>query len=384
VALVVALAHALNDAYAAFIPPLLPRIMDRLGLSIALAAMLAMTFSISSSLLQPLLGYLADRYGRRAFLVAGPLLSGVFISLVGLAPGFWILVGILALGGLGSAAFHPPGASYAARVGEGSGSGVRLSIFSFGGSAGYAAGPLIAVALVQWHGLEGMWSAMIPALVLTPIFFLGLPSGRSDRKAAPRRPPAPGALLRELLGPLGVVFGISAILAFGQRLFLTMEPIIVARHGGSEALGAFALSTYLVAQTAGSLVGGFLTDRMERGRLLLVLCILEVPALTAALGLAPGSVGALIAAAAAGFVGMACFPPIVVTAQEILPEGAAAGSGIVMGLAWAAGSVGVLGTGVLADAVGPQPAALASVPALLVAVFLAARGVLRGAGTART
>ncbi len=383
-ALVVSLAHALNDAYAAFIPPLLPRIMDRLGLSIALAAALAMTFSISSSILQPLAGYLADRHGRRLFVVAGPLLSGVFVSLIGLAPHFWILVGILALGGLGSAVFHPPGASYAARVSEGRGSGLRLSVFSFGGSAGYALGPLIAVGLVHWRGLGGMWIAMLPAIVLAPIFFLGLPRARAREPSAAQRPPAPGELLRALRGPLGLVFGISAILAFGQRLFLTMEPIAVAQVGGSEALGALALSTFLAAQTAGSLVGGFLTDRMDRQRLLLILCILEVPALAAALGLAPGSAGALVAAAAAGFVGMACLPPIVVTAQEILPRGAAVGSGIVMGLAWATGSVGVLGTGALADILGPQPAALASVPALLVAVFLATRPGLARAEAARS
>ena len=145
IALVTALAHGLNDAYASVVPPLLPRIMDRLGLSIALAATIAVTFSISSSLLQPLLGYVADHYDRRLFLVGGPLVSGVFVSLIGFAPGFWALVLLLTLGGLGSAAFHPPGASYAARVSEGKGSGTRLSVFSFGGAAGFAVGPLFAV-----------------------------------------------------------------------------------------------------------------------------------------------------------------------------------------------------------------------------------------------
>ncbi len=375
IALVVTLAHSLNDAYAAFVPPLLPRIMDRLGLSIAMAATLAMTFSISSSLLQPLTGWLADRHGRRLFLVAGPLLSGIFVSMVGLAPHVGILLAMLALGGLGSAAFHPPGASYAARVSEGKGSATRMSVFSFGGSVGYALGPLIAVGLVEWRGLDGMWVAMLPAILLTPIFFVALPSGRAERSFV-HGPPHPTEVLRELAGPLGVIFGISAILAFGQRVFLTMEPIIVARNGGSETLGAIALTVFLAAQAAGSLAGGFLADRMDRGRLLLALCILEIPALGAALALPAGSWGAMLAAAAAGLFGMAAVPPIVVGAQEILPRGAAASSGIVMGLAWATGSVGVLGTGALADVIGARPAALASVPVLLSAVLLALRPAL--------
>ncbi len=375
IAAVVAVAHALNDAYAAFVPPLLPRIMERLGLSIALAATVAMTYAIASSLLQPLLGYLADRYGRRVFLVAGPLLSGVFVSLVGWAPSFWTLIVVLALGGLGSAAFHPPGASYAARVGEGRGSGVRYSVFSFGGSAGYAVGPLIAVGLVGWLGMGGLWVAMIPAILLTPLFYLALPSGRSERPAHP--PPHPTEILRLLAGPLGLVFGVSALMTWAQRTFLTLEPIIVDQMGGSEALGALVLSTYLAAQAAGTVTGGYLADRMDRGRLLLGLCALALPAHLAAVGLAPGSFGGLAGAALAGFFGMAVLPSIVVTAQEILPRSAAVGSGIVMGLAWATGSVGVLATGAFADLVGPRAAALATMPVILGAAALAAHPVLR-------
>ncbi len=377
VAVVVAFAHGLNDAYAAFVPPLLPRLMDRLGLSIALAATVAMTYSIASSLLQPLLGYLADRYGRRAFLVAGPLLSGVFVSLIGWAPSFGLLVVVLALGGLGSAAFHPPGASYAARVNEGRGSGVRYSVFSFGGSAGYALGPLVAVTLVGRLGMGGLWVAMIPVVLLTPFFWANLPSGRSERTV--HLPPGPAEIIRLLAGPLGLVFGVSALMGWAQRAFLTLEPIIVARGGGSEALGAVVLSVYLGAQAGGTLVGGYLADRMDRRRLLVGLCALALPAHLVAVGLAPGSAGALAGAALAGFFGMAVLPPVVVTAQEILPRGAAVGSGIVMGLAWAAASVGVLLTGAFADAVGPRAAALATMPVILGAAALAAHPSIRAA-----
>src|SRR5688500_3891484 len=65
----IAVAHGLNDLYAAFLNPLLPRIMERLGLNIALAATLAMTLSLAASLVQPAMGHFADRYGRRTFIV---------------------------------------------------------------------------------------------------------------------------------------------------------------------------------------------------------------------------------------------------------------------------------------------------------------------------
>jgi FSR family fosmidomycin resistance protein-like MFS transporter len=375
VALVVACAHGLNDAYAAFLHPLLPRIMDRLGLSIALAATLATAFGLASSLLQPVAGYLSDRYGRRVFVVAGPVISAVFLSLIGVAPSFAALMALLVLGGLGSAAFHPPGASFAARIAEGGGSGLRFSLFSFGGALGFTVGPLLAVGIVAWGGLERLWLAMVPMLVLAPLVWRSLPSGRRERPARP--PPGPATVLRLLVGPLGLVFGISAVAAFVQRVYLTLTPIIAAGDGRSEAAGALALSVYLGGQAIGTLAGGVLTDRLDRAPLLAVLTALAAPAHALALGLPSGTAGALTAAAAAGFLNMAMLPPLVILAQELVPEGAATGSSVAMGLAWATGSLMLPLAGALGDAIGPRPAALAVLPTLLIATALALHPALR-------
>ena len=256
IAIIVAVAHLINDAYASVVPPLLPRIMDDLDLSIAAAATLGASFAIATAIPQPFFGYLADRFGRRIFAVGGVVTSAVFVSLIGFAPSFWPLLLMLVMGGLGGAAFHPPGASYAVRVGAGRGGGKRYSVFSFGGAVGYAAGPLVAVALVAWGGMKGLWVAMLPAVLFAPVFYRGLPSGRRETRGV-TPPPTPAAVLRRLAGLLGIIFGISATMAFVQRVFLTMEPIIVADMGGSETLGAAALSVYLGAQAFGTLTGGF-------------------------------------------------------------------------------------------------------------------------------
>ncbi len=376
VAIIVALAHLINDSFAAMLPPLLPRIMESMGLSIAAAAALGAASAIAIALPQPIFGYLADRFGRRIFAVGGMVASAIFVSLIGFAPTFWTLLFLLVLGGFGSAAFHPPGASYAVRVSAGRGGGVRYSVFSFGGAAGSALGPLVAVALVGWAGLGGLWVALLPAVVLAPLFYRGLPSGRRETRGA-TPPPTPAAVLRRLAGPLGIIFGVSAAMAFVQRVFLTMAPIIVAGMGGSERLGAMSLSLYMGMQAFGTLAGGFFTDRMSRPRLLFRLCALALPAHLLALWLGPWSVGGLVAIAAAGFLGMAPLPPIVVMAQEMDPRAAGATSGIVMGLAWAVGAMGVMVTGVLADATGAQVAALLSMPVAGVAALLALHPRLR-------
>lgn len=371
-ALVVAAAHAVNDTYASFVPPLLPRIMGELGLSITLAATLSVAFSVAAALPQPLFGYLADRYGRRPFAVAGPVLAGVAVAAIGLAPGFSTLVVLLVLGGIGSAAFHPPGASYAVRVSAGKGGGARYSIFSFGGSVGFALGPVIAVGLVQSRGMEGLWIAMIPVILLAPLVYLALPSGRREVRERNRPPPAPPReVLRWLRGPLGLIFGVSAIMAFIQRAFLTMEPIIVAERGGSEGLGALALTVYLGAQAFGTVTGGVLADRVDRRKLLAHLCFWTLPAHVLALMMGPEGALGMAAVGMAGFMGMATLPPVVVMAQEMIPTGTAVSSGIVMGLAWATGSLLVLGTGAAADVFGAEAATLWSMPLALVAVALA-------------
>jgi len=184
-------------------------------------------------------------------------------------------------------------------------------------------------------------------------------------------------MLRGLKGPLGVIFVISALGAFVQRVFVTMAPIVAADAGVSEAMGAVTLSIYLGAQGAGTISSGLLTDRVDRALLLAWITALAVPVHMLAFWLPAGSPSALLFAAGSGFLNMALLPPVVVMAQEMVPESTAVGSGIVMGLAWAVGSVGVLGTGVLGDLLGARAAALVSIPVLFAGTALAFHPVLR-------
>ncbi|NNF25589.1 MAG: MFS transporter, partial [Gemmatimonadetes bacterium] len=365
-----------TDAYVGFLPPLLPELMDKHSLSIAKAATLTMLLSLATSLPQPVMGYWADRVGRKPFVIFGPALSAAVLALMGWAPSYVLLILLLVVGGLGAAAFHPPGASLATRVTEGRGSGVRLSVFSFGGAAGYALGPGLAIWTVSRFGLEGLWVAMIPGLLIAALLWPLVPGGSSDGRLP--RPPRPRELLTHLKGPLGLLFGISALAAFVQRTFLTLEPIIIDVAGGSQSERGLALTLYLGAQAVGTLTSGFLTDRMDRGKLLVVLTLLATPAHLLAFSLPHTSIGGMLAIGAAGFLNMAMLPPIVVMAQEIIPAGAAVGSGIVMGLAWSVASLALIIPGWLGDLVGPLRAGQLVTPVLLLGTLLALHPSLRG------
>ena len=371
----VGVAHFINDAYSSFLSPLLPRLMDNLGMSIAVAASLAMTWSLAGSLIQPVAGYLADRYGRKFFVIGGPLVSGIFLSLIGLAPSVEVLALILIAGGIGSAAFHPPGAAMSGGAAEGKGSGLRMSMFAFGGLLGFAVGPLMVVGLVAVVGLSGMWVAMLPAIAVCGVLLVVLPTDRPHPDAP--KPPPLLEVLRALRGPLGVIFVIGALSGFLQRLFLTLSPIISFQDGVSEATGALVLSAYLAGQAVGTIVGGVLSDRMDRAHLLAGLTALALPAHLFAFWLPAGSLLMLMFAALAGLLNLALMPPIIVLAQEILPESKGVGSGIVMGLAWALGSIAVIGFGFLGDGIGPRPAAIVSLPLLIIGTVLAFHPSLR-------
>ncbi len=375
VVIAVGVAHFVNDLYSSFLSPLLPRLMGNLGMSIAVAATLAMTWSLAASLLQPAAGYVADRYGRKLFVIGGPLISGVFLSLIGLAPSIKMLALILIAGGIGSAVFHPPGAALSGGASGGKGSGLRMSVFAFGGLFGFALGPLIVVGLVGTVGLSGMWVAMIPAIAVCAVLYKVLPADRPHPDA--ELPPRPLEVLRNLRGPLGVIFGISVLSGFVQRLFMTLSPIISFQDGVSEATGALILSVYMAGQAGGTLLGGVLTDRMDRTYLLAGLTAMAIPAHLLAFWLPAGSGLILLFAGVAGCLNLALMPPIIVLAQEIMPGGKGVSSGVVMGLAWAVGSVGVMGFGLLGDGIGPRPAAITALPLLAVGTVLSFHPTLR-------
>ncbi|MDX1579408.1 MAG: hypothetical protein R3266_13055, partial [Gemmatimonadota bacterium] len=119
------------------------------------------------------------------------------------------------------------------------------------------------------------------------------------------------------------------------------------------------------------LASGYLTDRWDRRHILIGASAAAVPVHVLAVTLAPASPAAVAATLCAGFLNMALLPPVVVMAQEMVPRGTAASSGIVMGFAWAVGSLAIPVSGAFADAFGPVAAAAWSMPFLLLATGFA-------------
>ncbi|GAG92376.1 unnamed protein product, partial [marine sediment metagenome] len=157
--------HMVTDTYASFIIGLIPILAVKLELSLFLVSILTSVNFISNSLTQPAFGYLSDKYGIRYFLIAGPLAASIFISLLGVSPGYWFILVFLFLGNLGVAAIHPPTAATASHVG-GSRKGLANSIISFGGAVGFSLGSLFVIFIVSKLGLKFTPLAAIPGIIM--------------------------------------------------------------------------------------------------------------------------------------------------------------------------------------------------------------------------
>ena len=135
--------HATVDAYAAFLAPLWPLLMPRFDLSVSAVGILISVVGLSGTMVQPLYGFIADRIGRRIFLIWGPILAAMFMSMIAWALNRAVFVGYLLLTHAGINAYHPQATAAVSRIGQ-QHKGLAVGLFMNIGAVGFALGPLIA------------------------------------------------------------------------------------------------------------------------------------------------------------------------------------------------------------------------------------------------
>lgn len=158
--------HLVCDTYASFIVGLIPMLVVKMNLNLFLVSVLTSVNFVSANFTQALFGYLSDKYGARYFIIAGPLITSSFISMLGVLPNYWFIITFLFLGNLGIAAIHPPTAAMAGHIG-GRKKGLINSIISFGGTAGLSAGSLFVILIVNKLGIKFTPIAAIPGIIMS-------------------------------------------------------------------------------------------------------------------------------------------------------------------------------------------------------------------------
>jgi MFS transporter, FSR family, fosmidomycin resistance protein len=344
-------AHFAHDTYPAFLAPLLPLLIAKLSIPLAAAGALA-TIARLPFLMQPFMGVWADRADARYFVIAGPTLTAICMSSLGLAPSYLALVVLLLVAGVSSSAFHPAAAAAASRA-SGRTWGRGASIYMTGGELGRAAGPLFIVAVVVWVGLERSYIAAIPGFIFSSLLFWQL--------SGTRAPKMRGTTTKEIWDavkaqrrPLLLLAGLVLFRSTAITSFVTFFPTYLVAGGSSIVFAGFAMTVFELAGAGGALVGGTLSDRVGRRKMMLVSQIVSGPLLFGALVLGDGPLG-LLALALAGAMAISASPVQLTLAQELLPGSRSTASGIVFFLSFE-GSLFTLVVGVLADFIGLGPA----------------------------
>lgn len=362
--------HLLADLYSGALGALQPLLVERFGMTLASAGLLSGMLVWSSSVMQPVYGYLSDRFRTRLFAALGPALAGIFISCLGLAPGYaWLLV-MVAIGGAGIAAFHPQ-ASSQATLGIARGRGRAMAAFISAGTLGYALGPSYFSVIAEHLGLSRTWWAAIPGLLISALMLLVLPAPPALRKQA-----GPGfdwPALRAQWKPLTILYMLVFIRSIVQITFAQFIPLYLFRERGF-GLGAasYTLTGYLTFGAFGGFLGGHLADRFGGRRVIMVSMIGCVPFL-ALFFLAHGWLS-IAGFWMGGFVLLFTIPVNVVMAQELVPSQAGTISALMMGFAWGmAGLIFVPLTGLASDMFSMHHALMALIVFPVAGFFLSLR-----------
>ena len=364
--------HVCADMCQGAVPAMLPFLATQRGYSYAALGSLVLFSGLASSFIQPIFGLLADRSARPVLIPLGVLLGGAGVAAVGVVSSYPATAVAVGLSGLGVAAFHPEAARFA-NFASGAQHGRGMSMFSVGGNAGFALGPLLTTPLVLAFGLEGTLGLLVMPLIAGALILKELPHLQALERRAITADAESGSARDDdwsALSRLGVLVCLRSGVYFGLQAFI--PAYFVVQLGGTESLGNAALAAMLVAGAVGTVAGGVLVDRVGPRFVVIGSMALLLPLLTALPMV--GKTAAFVLLIPIGFLTIANFSVTVVLGQAFLPSRLGLASGLMLGAAIGVGGIAAALLGVLADAEGVRAVlwaiALMPLPALLIALTL--------------
>jgi FSR family fosmidomycin resistance protein-like MFS transporter len=369
--------HFLNDSYPNLYPALLPVLMVAMHFSVALAGLLSSIGALTTQLLQPVAGLLADRLGTRWFVVGG-LTAGAVVSTVSLAfaPSYWVFVLALLIGGLGNAAFHPHASALVGDLSQ-QRKGLNMSFFLIGGNLGRAVAPVAATTVFLWLGRRGLWTLAIPGVLMALAF---------TRLLTPA--PEPRIQSLAIWTPefrQGLRRATSLLVVTGLRNLATMSitilvPILWHHLHRPLTEAAVLLSTMFVAGSLGNMSGGALSDRLGPRPVLIGSAVLSSVFLWQFVQ--AHGIWIWVTMALLGYALYSTASVVMVYGQSLFPHNKGMASGLTLGVGNTLGAVSVGAVGLVAQHAGP--AAGLMVAALLLLVSIPFSWTLRPATPAPT
>ena len=346
----VSFVHVLNDMMQSVIVAIYPLLKGEFNLSFFQIGVITLTFQLTASLLQPVVGMVTDKKPLPYTLPIGMCFTLAGLLLMSVAHTYPILLFSVALIGCGSSVFHPE-SSRVARMASGGKYGMAQSVFQIGGNLGQALGPLLAAGIVLKFGRAHVgWFGLAALLGIVVLLQVGRWYSRHINERVRKRLPSDQPLFAAPV--VRRTIGVLMVLMFSKFFYLASissyyEFYLMHHFGLSMTAATNLLAVFLMAVAAGTLVGGPIGDRIGRKQVIWF-SILGIAPFTLMLpyvdlawtiGLSV-VIGAVLASA---------FPAIIVYAQDMLPHRIGMVSGMFYGLSFGLGGVGAAVLGVVAD-----------------------------------
>ncbi|MGF6369380.1 FSR family fosmidomycin resistance protein-like MFS transporter [Paraburkholderia sp. RAU6.4a] len=346
----ISFSHLLNDMIQSLILAIYPMFKDNFSLSFGQIGLITLTYQITASLLQPLVGSYTDKHPKPYSLPVGMGFTLTGLLLMSVAPNFGVLLVAAALVGCGSSVFHPE-SSRVARMASGGRHGLAQSLFQVGGNAGSSLGPLLAALIVIPHGQRSIaWfsaAALVAIVVLTQI-------GRwYKRHPSVRKARGQGAHVTLPRNKIILAMSVLVLLVFSKYFYLAsinsyFTFYLIDRFHLSVQAAQIHLFVFLAAVAAGTVIGGPIGDKIGRKYVIWV-SILGVAPFTLLLPYA-NLFWTSVLTVVIGVVLASAFSAILVYAQELIPGKVGMVAGLFFGFAFGLGGVGAAVLGELADA----------------------------------
>jgi MFS transporter, FSR family, fosmidomycin resistance protein len=346
--------HMLNDTMQSLLLAMYPLLKGEFSLNFAQIGLITLTYQVTASLLQPVIGHYSDRNPRPYSLAGGMCLTLMGLITLAWAGSYGAVLAAAALVGSGSSVFHPE-SSRIARLASGGQHGLAQSIFQIGGNTGSAIGPLLAAWVILPYGQKSVaWfglGAMLAVVVLWQVgtwykAHLGAARGRAaprgHQHGLPRRTVAWSIAILVLL--------VSSKYFYLASLSSYYSFYLIAKFQLSVRSAQLLLFLFLLAAAIGTLAGGPLGDRIGRKRVIWV-SILGAAPFTLVLPYA-NLYWTVILTSLIGLIISSAFSAIVVFAQELIPHRVGAVSGLFFGFAFGVGGIAAAVLGGVADARG--------------------------------
>ncbi len=350
VLLVLSLGHLITDIYQSALPTLLPFLKAKLSLTYAMTGLIMLISNLTSSVIQPLFGYMSDRGEKTLLLPIGCLTAAIGLSLVSVPGTYYGVLALVIVSGLGIALYHPEGYKTASFF-TGDKPAGGMSVFSVGGNLGFALGPIIVVHLVNGLGLEYLPVMAVFAFLFVPVVILMWSQITAPKTAFSVTSTAASAINRGVYISLFMVIAIVVLRSWTQFGLLTFLPFYYmdVLHGDSTHAGQL-VSAFLLGGVLGTLGGSVLADRMGHNLYLVLSMIAST--LCFPLIFVVNGVMLYVVLTILGIVLISTFTVTIVIAQKLLPRNTGVASGLMVGFAIGTGGLGATLLGLLADRYG--------------------------------